>query len=45
MNSNIEELLIALRNFLDLDLDLNKEENKQHILAIIERIENEINED
>ena len=45
MNNKIEELLIELRRFIDLDIDLNQEENKQYIRALIEQFENENNED
>ena len=45
MNNKIEELLIELRRFIDLDLDLNQEENKQYIRALIEQQENENNGD
>lgn len=45
MNNKIEELLIELRRFIDLDIDLNQEENKQYIRALIEQLENENNED
>lgn len=45
MNNKIEELLIELRRFIDLDLDLNQEENKQYIRSLIEQLENENNED
>ena len=45
MNNKIEELLIELRRFIDLDIDLKQEENKQYIRALIEQLENENNED
>lgn len=44
MKDSIVEWLSCLKNFIDLDIDLNKEENKQHIRMIIENIENDLEE-
>lgn len=41
---SIVEWLSCLKNFIDLNIDLNKEENKQHIFMIIENIENDLEE-
>ena len=44
MIDSILECLAAMKNFLELDIDLNDKENKQYLLSIIENIENEIEE-
>ena len=41
---SIVEWLSCLKNFIDLDIDLNDEQNKQHISMIIENIENDLEE-
>ena len=44
MKDSIVEWLSCLKNFIDLDIDLNDKENKQHLLMIIESIENDLEE-
>lgn len=41
---SIVEWLSCLKNFIDLDIDLNDKENKQYIQMIIENIENDLDE-
>ena len=44
MKDSVIEWLSCLKNFIDLNIDLNDKENKQYMLMFIENIENDLEE-